>query len=294
MKLRSAFFIALLAALLAPLRAQDAAPVTLWVDRDYNSWDNPLHSELSINGKIVNIFTSDTMEPIQEHLKSGWNTITIKTTPQEPATRANELIFRIGPMRKDPANNRMVMERVLWEFRNGTDWKFEDGRYSHPLGPDVKEVTLSYSLYYAGLGTEKAELKAGDYVLQGSPAYGSWNTPVTATVFVNGTALNSFVLAKRQIVITPYLQAGKNEIKLISTRVKNSVRDNDIAFEVLGPAEWNVQRAGYVLAPLVQFKTKQGWKMEPKSGMLINPVKPDSETIERVIPFVLKEPPKAQ
>jgi len=56
---------------------------------------------------------------------------------------------------------------VLWEFRNETDWKLDNGKYAHPLGPDVKKVTLSYRIYYAGLQNENTNLRAGDFVLVG-------------------------------------------------------------------------------------------------------------------------------
>ncbi|MGH9338942.1 MAG: hypothetical protein ACRD1R_04980 [Acidobacteriota bacterium] len=272
----------------------DAAPIHVWVAREYNSWDNPLHSEFIINGSTINIYTSDSFEPIEEYLKEGWNTITIKTTPQEPASKGNTLIFRIGSMRKD--NNRMIMNPVLWEFENGTDWKFDEGTYSHPLGPNVKEVTLTYNFYFAGLGMENQELKAGDFILVSKPNYGgasvAWNPSATATVFVNGTPLNSFALQSRQVVITSLLKKGKNEIKLVSHRVPNAIRDNDIEFSIAGPAEWNVQEGKYVVQPVVQFETMQGWQMDSKSGMLINPAQPDSETIERVIPVFLKDFPE--
>jgi hypothetical protein len=67
-----------------PVSAQETGsePLLLWVKRNFTSWDNPLHSELSVNGKTVNIFTSDTFEPVGQYLKEGWNTVTIKTTPQ--------------------------------------------------------------------------------------------------------------------------------------------------------------------------------------------------------------------
>jgi len=266
--------------------------ILLWVKRNFGSWDNPLHSELSVNGKTVNIFTSDTFEPIGQYLKEGWNTITIKTTPQQAANQGNGLIFRLGPAHKTPGNDQWIMEPILWEFRNDTDWKFANGRYSHPLGPDVKEVTLSYKIYYAGLQNENIKLKAGDFVISGKPTYSPWNSPITATVFVNGTPLNSFLLAKRGIVITPFLKQGKNEIKLISSRVKNSVEKNDIEFEVAGPAEWNVGKGQFLLKSILQFKSMQGWTLDSKTGMLVNRAKPDSESIERVIPFVLKEGPK--
>lgn len=273
------------------LVSQETAPISVWVDREYNSWDNALHTEFSINEKTVSIFTSDTVEPISEHLKPGWNTFVLKTTPQEPATRNNELILRFGPAHKQ--QNKILIAPVLWELRNGTDWAFDakTGTYSHPLGPGVKDVTLSYQLYYAGLERERGELKAGDYVLSGKATYQSWSSPVVAAVWINGTPLNSFTLAARQIIITDLLKPGKNEIKLVSSRVRNVIRDNDIEFAVGGPAEWNVTRKQYVLTPIVQFKAMQGWKQDPKTGQRINPMKPDADTIERVIPFVLKSPP---
>jgi len=273
----------------------EAGKIHVWVDRNFSSWDCPLHSEFVINGQTVNIYTSDTFEPIEEYLKPGWNEITITTTAQEPAENGNGLIFRIGPMAPDPRNERNVlMNPVLWEFRNDTDWTLKDGVYSHPLGPGVKEVTLSYRFYWAGLELENSELKAGDFVLRGKPNFRSWNSPVLATVFVNGTPLNSFLLAERQIVITSMLKPGKNEIKLVSARVKDSIENNDVIFEVAGPAEWYVDRNQFVLAPVVQFKAMQGWSKEPRTGQLVNKLKPEADTIERTIPFILKQPPTNQ
>lgn len=264
----------------------------LTVKRIYGTWDNPLHSEFSVNEKMVNIFTSDTFEPIGQYLKEGWNTITVKTTPQEPASKDNGLIFRIGPARKAAGKDEWLMNPVLWEFRNETDWKLANGKYSHPLGPDIKEVTLSYKIYYAGWQNENTKLKAGDFVLTGKPKFSTWNSPISATVFVNGSPLNTFLLAKRAPVITPFLKQGKNEIKLISSRVKNGIKNNDIEFEIAGPAEWNVGKGQYLLTPILQFKSMQGWTLDSKTGMLVNLAKPDSESIERVIPFVLKEAPR--
>lgn len=271
----------------APTQAPSTASIQLWATKEYSSWDNPLQSEVTINGKLVNIFTSEKMEPIG--LKDGWNVVIVKTTPQEPASKNNGLIFRIGPTQKDPKNNKVLMAPVLWEFRNGTDWRFENGKYSHPLGPGTKDVTQTYNFYYTGLQSEARDVKAGDYVLTGDPDYDSWNVPVIGTVFINGTPLNSFNLPKRQIVITSLLKDGRNEIKLVSTRVKNSIKNNDIAFQISGPAEWNVTRNQFVTSPVTSFKTMQGWTQDAKSGQLINKAAPDAETIERVIPFVLKK-----
>ena len=142
----------------ANAQAGDAGTMMIWAAKDYNGWDNPLHSEVAINGTTINIFTDDAMEPIAEHLKEGWNKITVETTAQEPANQGNDLIFRIGPTHKE--KDKVVMQPVLWQFRNGTDWKFKDGTYSHPLGPGVKKVMLEYSVYYAGMANEQGELKA--------------------------------------------------------------------------------------------------------------------------------------
>jgi hypothetical protein len=274
--------------------AQETGGKTLLlsVKRIFSTWDNPLQSEFTINGKMLNIFTSDTFEPIGPYLKDGWNTITVKTTPQEPANKENGLIFEIGPAQKAPGKDEWIMNPVLWKFRNETDWKLTNGKYSHPLGPDVKEVTLSYRIYYAGLQNENTKLKAGDLVLTGKPSFSTWNSPVIATVFVNGTPLNTFLLAERTVVITPFLKPGKNEIKLVSSRVKNSIKNNDIEFNIAGPAEWDVGKGQFLLKPILQFKSMQGWTLDSKTGMLVNSAKPDAESIERVIPFVLKDAPK--
>ncbi len=269
------------------------SPFVLSVKREYNSWDNPLHTELSINDVAVNIFSSETNEPIGEQLKEGWNTITLKTSPQEPASNSNGLVFRIGRMKREEARKELVMAPVIWAFRNDTDWKFTEATqsFSHPLGPKVKEVTISYRIYNAGMDREGVELNAGDYVLIGKPAYSSWNSPVVGTVWVNGTPLNSFLLQQRSVVITSLLKKGRNEIKLVSARVKDSIAGNDIQFEIAGPAEWNVGENRYVLPRVIQFNAMQGWVKDPKSGQVIQRLKPKAEEIERVIPFLLKTAP---
>ena len=55
----------------------------------------------------------------------------------------------------------------------------------------------------AGLEAEGRPTAAGDYVLTGDQTYGSWNAPVTGTVFVNGHALSTFLGHERHVVITP-------------------------------------------------------------------------------------------
>jgi hypothetical protein len=270
--------------------AQASAPITIWVQKNYAGWENPLHSELSLNSELINIFSADSFEPIQPKLKQGWNVISVVTRPQEPATRGNELIFRIGPMVKDQSANKMVMTTVLWEFRNGSDWDLDEGKaaYAHPLGPGTKEVKQEFAVYYAGLDLENKELAEGDYVLVGKPEYSGWSSPLTTTVAINGTFLNTFMLAQRQVVITSLIKPGKNELKIVSNRVKNTIRDNDYEVMVGGPAEWNVSQNQFNVAPILEVKSEQGWRKDDKSGQLVNPADPSAPTIERTIPFMIK------
>ena len=125
---------AVLAAVRKAAKPAAAEVMSVWVARNFSSWDNPLHSELSVNGKSLGTFTSETDKPIAEHLKPGWNTITLKTAPQAGSTKENDLIFRFGPVAK--TDGKRVMTTVLWEFRNGTDWKVKDGDVRPPARPD--------------------------------------------------------------------------------------------------------------------------------------------------------------
>ncbi|MGH9456967.1 MAG: hypothetical protein ACRD2J_04930 [Thermoanaerobaculia bacterium] len=268
----------------------DDGALMLWVAREYTSWDNPLHSELAINGKTVNIFSSDTFEPVGNYIQDGWNTITLRTYVQEPANNDNGLLFRIGPAYHDEDSRGFVMNPVLWEFRNDTDWELrDDGTYFHPLGPSVKEVTLTWKTYWAGLENEMREIGAGDFILQGRSIYDGWNSPVTATVFVNGTPLNTFILGSRGIVITPFLKTGKNDIRIVSARVDNAISENDVKFAIAGPAEWIVDRGEYEVKPLIQFNAMQGWTQDRKSGRLVNRADAKADTIERTITFLIKD-----
>lgn len=272
----------------ADVAAQAPPPsLSIWAEREYTAWDNPLHTEFDINGTTVDIFTAETVEPIAEHVKEGWNTIVLKTTPQVPASKSNGLIFRIGPAHKQ--GKQTLISPVLWQFDNKTDWRLEDdGSYSHPLGPDVKTVDLTFKVYYAGLEREGGKLKAGDYVLVGKPAYTAWNTPVVATVWLNGTPFNSFTTEERQLIVTDLLKPGKNEIKIVSSRVPNAIKNNDVSFWIGGPAEWSVTDRRFVVKPIVQFKAMQGWRQNRQTGQLENPMKAGADEIERVIPFMLK------
>lgn len=271
--------------------SKEAAPIMVWVKRNYGSWENPLYTEFIVNEKMIDIFTSDTRKDIGKHLKNGWNTITLKTTPQQGASNNNDLIFRIGPVHKDPKSDQLVMKPVLWQLRNGTDWKYDDGKFSHRLGPDVKEVTLSYRVYYAGLDLEASEVQNGDFVLQGKPQYGSWNSPLTLTVSVNGKTLTSFLGEDRQIVITSLLKEGKNDFRVVSARVKDVMVDNDIYVQVIGPLQYSPREQKFEGKPIVEFKAQQGWEREKQSGQLVSKTNRQADSIERDVAFMLDEAP---
>ncbi len=266
-----------------------AGSMMVFVHQSYSN-DNPMFSEFRVNGTLVDVFTSNRQRPIGKWLQPGWNTISIKTTPQEPANDSNGLGFDIGPGRYDEEQDKLLMEPVLWSFRNDTDWKFQDGRFAHPLGPAVKQVELSYRVYFAGLDQERVPLKNGDYFLSGQASYSN-NAPVTATVFVNGTALNSFVLGQRQVVITSLLKPGANDITIVSSRVPNAIADNEITFQVAGPAEYNALGMKFEAKPVVQFKSMEGWQRNQRTGQLFNTAEPKSDDIKRAIPLVIKEAP---
>jgi len=271
---------------------KDATPIMVWVERYIGGRENPLYSEFSINGKTVDIFTSDTHKEITKYLRNGWNTISVKTTPQEGASDANELIFHIGPVYKEsPKSDHQVMKPVLWQFRNGTDWKFHAGKFAHPLGPDVKEVTHNYRVYFAGLNAEKTATGEGDYVLQGKTYIGGRNSSLTLAVFVNGTPLNAFLGEDREVVITPYLKEGKNEVKIVSSRVKDAIADNDIDVQVIGPLHFDSRREKLQGKPIVAFKAGQGWERDKESSQLVSKTNSKAESIERSVPFMLDEAP---
>ena len=117
---------------------------------------------------------------------------------------------------------------------------------------------------------------------------------MTATVFVNGTPLNTFTSSPRAVVITSLLHPGRNEIRLVSRRVAGVVEDNDIAFTVFGPVEWDVNRNDFVGSSVAQFSSMLGWRRDPRSGSLINAATPASDSVERTVIVILKDAPAAQ
>jgi hypothetical protein len=267
--------------------------VMVWVERAW-SQDCPLHSDFRVNGQLVNVFSSDSQQAIGKHLKMGWNLITLKTSVKGPEKKMNFLRFKIGPTHRDPKSDKLVMDSVLWQFDSGTDWQEKDGKIRNRLGPDVKDVTLSFNLYFAGLKRETATIKEGDYVLQAAGSY-SHNPVVTTTVVVNGTPLNTFVLPdKTQLVITDLLRKGKNEVKIITHGLKDTASANDVTCDIGGPAEYSLRQEKWMLKPVVQFKSMPGWVQDEKTLRWHVKDKPDSNSFERAVTFYLDEAPKVK
>jgi hypothetical protein len=255
--------------------------------------ENPLHSEVTLNGKLVDIFSGDTHKSITRHLRQGWNTIQVKTTPQESASRDNSLIFQVGPMEKSGKREALTMRPVLWKFHNEGGWKFRDGKYSYLPNPEAKDSSRTYHVYYAGLGHELRSLHNGDYVVVAKTHIPGRDTPVTVTLFINGTPLNTFLGEDRQLVVTPWLREGKNEIRIVSARVKNSVDDNDLHIEVGGPAEYSARQQRYLYHRILQISGREGWSRHDKTGQFVSKKDPEADRVERTVSFVLDQAPKA-
>ena len=94
-------------------------------------------------------------------------------------------------------------------------------------------------------------------MLQGGPQWGHLNSPLTLTVFVNGTPLNTFLGKNREVVITPLLKERKNEFKIVSARVKDAIDDNDIQVQMIGPLHYNASREKFEGKPIVEFSCMQ-------------------------------------
>jgi hypothetical protein len=268
-------------------------PLMLWAEQNFNR-DCPLHSEITINGQPLDVISSKANKSIDGRLKTGWNSIVVKTKVVGSEAQWNQIHFRIGPVHKDPKSKKQVMEPVLWQFDNGTDWHHEVAKFTHRIGPDVREVTVSFNLYYAGPDHERTRLKEGDYVLTGHQGFNR-TPPVTATLFINGTPLNSFLGSERhQLTITPLLKQGKNEIRIITNRVKNVIKENDFDFDIGGPAEYSATQSKYVVSPVISFKAITGWQQDQKSGQWTSEAKPDAESLERTLTFNLEQAPKGK
>jgi hypothetical protein len=266
-------------------RPPEQPTLSVWSERSSAYQEANLHSELRINGQLAGVFTSDTREVVEPLLKQNdWNDIAVRTLARHPGERLTSIKLQLGPAQRND-QGELVMSPVLWWLDNGGDWSLDGGRLRHQLDPDAAEVTLSTRVFYAGLERESAKVGRGDYVLTAQPGSEYYNPSATATVFINGTPLNSFTSQPRQVVITPLLKDGDNELRLVTVPVKNAVRENDISFSIGGPATYNVAQQNYEFSPILEFTSLDGWRRDPASGQLVAADDPARETIERVLRF---------
>ena len=278
----------------APAVAADAASLQVFVDRNRRGEENSLHSEFFVNNTLVNIFSTDTQKRIGQHIKPAWNTITIRTTRQPHAPSPNGLSFAIGPVEPNPQQEASVMRPVLWSFGNQRGWDWErDTGHSYRLDRNTTTTTHTYHLYFAGLDADMAQLKEGDYILTGQASRRGEDVPFTGTIFINGTPLNSFVVAERQVVITPLLKQGKNEVKLVTTRVDGAVLsdNNGLSFTIAGPARYNAREKKFQMTQVADFIGGVGWTFDEKTGAAVSKENPAANAVERIIPLFLDEAP---
>ena len=270
---------------------EDRERLGVWARQVYSN-DCPLASEVKVNGHLIDEFSSTAQRGGGKHFKMGWNTVTVRTRVRPEVTEENRLQIEIGPTRKDPESGKVVMDPVLWSFTNGTDWKHQGTTMRHRSGPDVKEVTLTFRVFFAGLKYVSGAVKAGDYVLEHQQTY--IDTPqVTSTVFVNGTPLNTFLSpGGKAVVITPLLKKGKNEFRVFSSRVPNLLEGNTVSFHVAGPAEYNATAQKYELNHLLNFRTTEVWVQDKKSGQWRADGKPGLEQQDWVVPLQLEAEPR--
>ena len=78
--------------------------------------------------------------------------------------------------------------------------------------------------------------------------------------------LNTFTGNKRNIVVTSLLKEGKNELKLLTARVKDSVADNDIRLMLAGPARFSAEKNMHEFPIVVELTTAEDWTHDAKTG----------------------------
>lgn len=286
--------------LMAPLALVGEPPETnasadrvlsLWVTKPFSE-DVALHSELRINDQTIGQFSGPTNRAISQFVKSGWNTFTLRTTVNPVYHDRNWLKFTIGMVYKDPESKKMVMNPVLWSFDNVTDWKFDKGAVYHQSSPEAHEGTIGFSLFYAGPEPVQPKLKNGDFVL-GIRQHFSENPTATAAIIVNGTPFSSLMGPDRnQLVITGLLKKGKNEVKVITHRVRGGMCKNDIEIQIGGPADYSPRQEKFQMPIVQECHAITGWEQDKKSGLWHIAKKPEMDSIERVLTFELDSDPK--
>lgn len=262
----------------------------VWTGHHYSSSEVPLHSSMTINGEQIGIFSATTRQSIASAFKLGaYNDVEIQTDAMYPASGWNSLNFYLGSAGRDREGN-LEMSR-LWWFKNGEDWKFDEGRLEHAREPGASKHSLKLSLYYAGMEYENQELQKGDYVLSGKSQRSNSMSSVTATVYVNGVPLNSFAGLSRDVVITSLLRVGENVIRIETKPVDGQLVDNDIDFAVRGPARYNVSNRNYDVETIVEFGSLVGWKRDEQTGQLVSAEEPGAESIVQTIKFEISTLP---
>ncbi len=281
-------------------------PIEVWVEKKDGASENPLQSELIVNGRNVGVFSLNARKPLAKFLKRGWNTVEVVTTAETPAASSNGLLFRVGPVEKDAETGEPSMTFPLWQFRNDDGWTLEGDVYRHRLGPDAKEVRLVHQLYYAGLENERKEPKEGDYVLRTMSDWGrvgqlvaglNWrqpNAPVSATVFVNGTPVSSRLAGERLIRITPLLKAGRNEVKVVTRPVSGALEHDDLTVQVGGPLKYSPAEEKFLFTPVAEAKAMSAWKHDEVTGQVVGKGDPSQAEFVRTLSFVLDEAPPVE
>lgn len=269
--------------------AAEAATPRLTLLAECGSYDrNHLASEIILNGENLGVFNTDVKRVIEGKLKIGWNDIAIKTAPTHPLVECDGLSFTIGLVRHDVEKGADIIEHKLWTHSSHIGWRFEDGKYLHDFGPKVKEITQTFRLYYDGLANERTSSpEEGDYVLQ--PSLNSYDRdPVTATLYVNGTPLTTFYNCPREIVVTPLLKSGQNEVRLVTHRIANNSRGDHQHFRIIGPVRYSPKDQKFVGEQVAEFKSMTGWERVEESQQLVYKGQPNVEQSEELFQFTIK------
>jgi len=274
-------------------QAPTAPSLMVWVDREHPNHPNALQTELSINGKPVEIYSREGQKNLDKHLNKGWNTLRLRTFPRGSVKEPNQLFLRFGGTRPGANKNQLAMDPILWELRNGTGWELRDGKYLPTANAEASEAVQSFTLWYAGFEQEPGNLKVneGDYFLA-VQAERPDVVPVTASVSINGTMLNSFVGNRRNVAVTPLLKKGENELKLITHRVGGPAAPaNDVKLQLVGPARYNAAKKMHEFAFIRELSSLEDWEQDPQTKQYRPREKPDADHVERSFAFTVEELP---
>ena len=257
------------------------ASLEVWAQKSSRSRTNPLHSQLRINGQVVDTFEDRSQWTVSKRIDAGtWNEFTLLTKAQQPIKGANHLTFGVGPVTKTANGERM--SPIVWDFVNNEGWELKNGQYQHRTNEKVVAVKLQF--YYGNLKHESRKPASHDYVISSRGASRSRNPSVTATVFVNGTPLTTFSTTPRRAVITDLLKQGSNTIKIVTHRVEGSLTDNDIRIQMSGPAVGSQSGRRGVL----WLSALTGWQRDAKGKLITG--KGESKRLEREVSFYLPDP----